>query len=296
MAEREEKSGVKADGNLDVLLQKIFDERGYDFRDYKRASIVRRINKRLYENQLKTYEDYLEFLDRHPEEYARLFDTLLINVTEFFRDPEAWDALGTEVIPRILACKRKGDSIRVWSAGCASGEEAYSIAILLSDKLADAIGDYDIRIYATDIDEPALHEARKGTYPAARLKNVSEEQIEKYFTREDDTYKAKRNIRQLIVFGRQDQITDAPISHLDLIVCRNVLIYFKLELQSRIIAKFHYALNKNGYVFFGKSESMLTGSRLFFPINKNWRIFEKTSGTTPGTAPADRQVTILRKG
>jgi two-component system, chemotaxis family, CheB/CheR fusion protein len=283
MAEWEEKSGVKPDGNLDALLQKIFDERGYDFRDYKRASIVRRICKRLCENQLEKYEDYLEFLDRHPEEYPRLFDTLLINVTEFFRDPEAWDVLDNEVIPRILSNKQKGDSIRLWSSGCASGEEAYSIAILLSDKLGDAIGDYDIRIYATDIDEPALQEARKGAYPAVRLKNVSKDQLEKYFTREDDTYKVKRNIRQLIAFGRQDQITDAPISHLDLIVCRNVLIYFKLELQSRIIAKFHYALNKNGYVFFGKSESLLTGSRLFIPVNKKWRIFQKASQPSTGS-------------
>jgi two-component system, chemotaxis family, CheB/CheR fusion protein len=282
MAEWEEKSGVKSDGNPDALLQKIFDERGYDFRDYKRASVVRRICKRLCENQLETYEDYLEFLDRHPEEYARLFDTLLINVTEFFRDPEAWNVLDNEVIPRILSNKQKGDSIRLWSSGCASGEEAYSIAILLSDRLGDAIRDYDIRIYATDIDEPALQEARKGAYPVVSLKNVSEDQIEKYFTREDDTYKVKRNIRQLIAFGRQDQITDAPISHLDLIVSRNVLIYFKLELQSRIIAKFHYALNKNGCVFFGKSESMLTGSRLFIPVNKKWRIFQKASQPSNG--------------
>jgi two-component system, chemotaxis family, CheB/CheR fusion protein len=275
MLKKEVNSEVNTQDNLAVLLQKIFEERGYDFRDYKKASISRRLEKRLFENGLTTYEDYMEFIDQHPEEYARLFDTLLINVTEFFRDPEAWEVLGNEVIPRILSNKQKGDSIRLWSASCSSGEEAYSIAMLLSDKLADAIGDYDIRIYATDIDESALQEARKGAYPVARMKNVSKERLEKYFTREDDIYKVKRSIRQMIAFGRQDLITDAPLSHLDLIICRNVLIYFKLDLQIRIIAKFNYALNKNGYVFFGKSESMLTGSRLFIAVNKKWRIFQK---------------------
>jgi|AGTN01.3.fsa_nt_gi PAS domain S-box len=295
MAEEEGNPGVENYGNLDALLQKIFEERGYDFRDYKKASIARRISKRLYENHMKTYEEYMDFLDKHPEEYARLFDTLLINVTEFFRDLEAWQVLNDEVIPRILSRKQKGDSIRVWSAGCASGEEAYSIAMLLSDKLGDDIGNYEIRIYATDIDESALNEARKGAYSASKMKSVSKEHLEKYFNREDDTYKVKRSIRQMVAFGRQDLITDAPISHLDLIICRNVLIYFKLELQSRIIIKFHYALNKNGYIFFGKSESMLTGSKLFFPLNKKWRIFEKAAGAIPSMAPAERRATFLEE-
>jgi two-component system CheB/CheR fusion protein len=277
MAEEEVKVDTEAHGNLDALLQKVFEERGYDFRDYKKASIARRISKRLYENHLKTYEEYMDFLDKHPEEYARLFDTLLINVTEFFRDPEAWEALKEEVLPKILSRKCKGDSIRVWSAGCASGEEAYTIAMLISDLLGEAAGDYDIRIYATDMDESALNEARKGIYQATSMKHVSKERLQKYFTREDDSFKIKRNIRQMVAFGQQDLITDAPISHLDLIVCRNVLIYFRQELQGRIITKFHYALDPHGYIFFGKSESMLSGSKQFVPVNKKWRIFEKAT-------------------
>jgi two-component system, chemotaxis family, CheB/CheR fusion protein len=286
MAEGEEKAGVEVQGDLNALLQEVFEERGYDFRDYKKASIARRINKRLYENHLQTYDEYLEFLNKHPEEYAKLFDTLLINVTEFFRDPEAWEVLEKEVLPKIISRKNKGESIRFWSAGCASGEEAYSIAMMLLDRLGDAVGDYEVRIYGTDIDESALNEARKGTYQAGMMKNVSEEQREKYFTSEDGAYKVKRNVRQMIAFGRQDLITDAPISHLDLIICRNVLIYFNLELQSRIIIKFHYALNRNGFIFFGKSESMLTGSKLFLPVNKKWRIFEKAAGAVPSMTPA----------
>ena len=292
MAEEEGKANAEIKGDMNALLQKTFEERGYDFRDYKKASIARRISKRLYENHLETYEQYMEYLDKHPEEYAKLFDTLLINVTEFFRDPEAWEVLKNDVLPKMIARKNKGEQIRIWSAGCASGEEAYSIAMLLSDQLGDALGEYDVRIYGTDIDEAALNEARKGTYPSARLKNVSPEQLEKYFQREDDTYKVKRNVRQLIAFGRQDLILDAPISHLDLIICRNVLIYFNLELQSRIVIKFHYALNRNGYVFFGKSESLLTGSKLFFPVNKKWRVFEKAAGAIPSMAPAERRTTF----
>jgi two-component system CheB/CheR fusion protein len=295
MAEMAGKTAVEADGNLDALLQQVYVERGYDFRDYKRASIIRRINKRLNENQLNTYEEYLEFLKKHPEEYGRLFDTLLINVTEFFRDQPAWDALRAEVIPRLLDSKVKGDSIRVWSAGCASGEEAYSITIMLLEQLGDSSGDYEIRVYGTDIDESALNEARKGVFTAHQMNNLSKERIEKYFTREDDSYKIKRNVRQLVAFGRLDLITDSPISRLDLIICRNVLIYFKLDLQNRIISKFHYALDRNGYVFFGKSESILTGSRLFSPINKTWRIFQKVAGTSPGTSVADRRLIGSKK-
>lgn len=288
MAEEEETARAEGKGDLDALLQRIFEDRGYDFRDYKRASIARRISKRLCANHLKTYEEYMEFLGKHPEEYARLFDTLLINVTEFFRDSEAWQVLNDEVIPEILASKQEGDSIRAWSAGCASGEEAYSIAMLLSSRLGDAVEDYEIRTYATDIDESAINEARNGAYTADRMKNVSEEQIGKYFSEDGDTYKIKRSIRSMVAFGRQDLITDAPIPHLDLLVCRNVLIYFKLELQRRITFKFHNALNKNGYLFFGKSEYMLTGSKLFFPVNKRWCIFEKAAGPVPGMALAER--------
>lgn len=266
-------------GDLDALLQKIYVGRGYDFRDYKRASIQRRINKRLFDNHLATYEQYADLLDKNPEEYAKLLDTLLINVSEFFRDREAWGIIETEVIPRILSKKSRGDAIRVWSSGCSTGEEPYTMAILLAETLGGSIADYEIRIFATDIDEKALSEARRGIFPSERLKNVKKEYLDKYFSQENGTYRVRRAIRQMVAFGRQDLVSDAPISHLDLIICRNVLIYFKVDLQSRVIVKFHYALNKNGHVFFGKSESMLAGSKLFRPIDKKWRIFEKIPAT-----------------
>ena len=272
-------------GDLDALLQQIYSRRGYDFREYKRASLQRRIQKRLYENHLSTYQEYMKLLGREPDEYAKLFDTLLINVSEFFRDPEAWEFIDDTVLPDILSRKLKGDSIRIWSAGCSTGEEAYSVAILIAEKLGDRIDDYNVRIYATDIDDGALVEARKGIYAENKVKNVPKGYLEKYFKDVDHACQIRRNVRQMIAFGRQDLISDAPISHLDLIICRNVLIYFNTELQSRVVTKFNYALNSDGYVFFGKSESMLAGSLMFTPVNKKWRIFRKT-GTAGPAMPA----------
>jgi two-component system CheB/CheR fusion protein len=267
-------------GDLDALLQKIHAERGYDFREYKPASVERRIIKRLVDNHLTTYEQYSTLLDDNPDEYTKLFDTLLINVSEFFRDPEAWEVIENEILPAIMAAKSRGDHIRVWSAGCSTGEEPYTMAILLAENLGDSLADYEIKIYGTDIDEKALQEARKGVYHLERLKNVKTEYFDKYFTNEDGAFKVKSIIRQMVSFGEQDLVKHAPISHMDLVICRNVLIYFKSSLQNRVIAKFHYALNKSGYAFFGKSESILVGLKLFLPINKKWRIFKKIPADT----------------
>ncbi len=180
------------DQELDLLLNKIFIERGLNFNDYKKASLKRRIKKRLDANNLSSYFEYIGFIDEQPGEYERLFDTLFINVTEFFRDPEAWDKLDEVVLPDILSRKQKGDPIRAWCASCASGEEPYSLAMLLAEKLNDAFDDYEITIYATDIDEGALAEARKGRYSLEKLKNVKPEFIDKYFTRDNDGYKIGR--------------------------------------------------------------------------------------------------------
>jgi two-component system CheB/CheR fusion protein len=280
---------------LEVLLQKIFEERGMDFREYKRASLKRRIQKRLEANNLTSYAEYMKLLDSSPEEYAKLFDTLLINVTEFFRDPEAFEVLEKEVIPQIISRKKKGDSIRIWSAGCASGEEPYSIGILLAEKLGESIYDYEIRIYATDIDENALIEARSGIYDENKLKNIKKEYLDKYFTRENGRYRISKTIRQMVIFGRQDLTKDAPISHLDLIVCRNVLIYFNHNLQNKLMMKFHYALDRDGDIFFGKSESMLVGSKLFKPVAKKCRIFKKSPDITAGLIAGEGQRAALEE-
>lgn len=284
----------KTDDELDHLLQKLFDERGFDFRDYKKVSLRRRIQKRLDDLKISTYPDYERYLDAHQDEYVKLFETLLINVTEFFRDPEAWKIIEEKVLPDILARKKKGDAIRVWSAGCASGEEPYSIGILLAQALGNAVHDYDVKIYATDIDENALLEARRGVYRLEKLKNASPEQIDKYFTKENGIYKIDRSIRQMVSFGGQDLTSDAPISHLDLLICRNVLIYFNVQLQNKLLFRFNFALNQGGYIFFGKSESTLIGSRLFSVISQKWRVFKKTMSITE-LAPAERRLAVIEE-
>jgi two-component system, chemotaxis family, CheB/CheR fusion protein len=265
------------DPGLNLLLAKIFLERGLNFNDYKKASLKRRIKKRLDANNLSSYLEYIPFIDAHPDEYEHLFDTLFINVTEFFRDPEAWDKLDQEALRDILAGKKPGDPIRAWCASCSSGEEPYSLAMLLAERLGEAFDDHEITIYATDIDEGALAEARKGRYSPDKLKTVAPEFVDKYFTRDNDVYKINRKIRQMVIFGKQNLVRDPPISHLDLIVCRNVLIYFNSDLQQKVLLKFNFSLNENGYIFFGKSESILLGSKLFRIIDKNWRIFQKSS-------------------
>ncbi len=284
----------QTDEELDQLLQKLFNERGFDFRDYKKVSLRRRIQKRLDELKISTYPEYERYLDEHQGEYVKLFETLLINVTEFFRDPDAWKIIEENVLPDIIARKKKGDSIRVWSAGCASGEEPYSVGILLAEALGNAIHDYEIKIYATDIDENALAEARRGVYRPDKLKNVSPDRLKKYFSKEDDAYKIDRSIRQMVAFGRQDLTSDAPISHLDLLVCRNVLIYFNAQLQNKLLYRFNFALNQGGYVFFGKSESTLVGSRLFSVVSQKWRIFKKTLNITE-LEPAERRIALIEE-
>lgn len=271
----DDKDNKNNDAELDMLLQQIYCERGLDFRDYKKSTLKRRIQKRLTASHKSSYEEYAGFLDIHDDEYAKLFNDLLINVTEFFRDPEAWKVIENEVIPDIILNKKKGDAIKIWSAGCATGEETYTICILLAEKLGDAIKDYEIRIYATDIDEDALTEARRGVYKPEKLKNLSPLLLDKYFTKENDSYRINRSVRQMVTIGRQDLVTDSPISHLDLLICRNVLIYLNNNLQSRLLSRFVYSVNIGGYTFFGKSEKILKGSELFRVVNLGWRIFQK---------------------
>ena len=270
---------IASDSGLDRLLDQIFYKRNFDFRDYKKASLKRRLKKRLDANHIQSYAEYSEFLNQHPYEYEMLFATLLINVTEFFRDPEAWDVIEKEVLPQLISRKTKGDCIKIWSAACASGEEAYTIGMLLAEQLGDALSDFEIKIFATDIDDDALAQARKGIYPQEKVKMISPVLLEKYFTKEDDMYRINRSIRKLILFGRLDLTADAPISAVDLLVCRNVLMYFNNNLQNKLIHKFIFAVKKEGNIFFGKSEGLLLGSRQFKVIDNRWKVYQKIGDT-----------------
>ena len=262
------------DFTLEQLLHEIATERGTDFRGYKRSTLERRIRKRMFEVKAPDYRHYSEYLRANPDEINELINTILINVTEFFRDPQAWEVLRKDVLPRLFAGKQPGDSIRCWSAGCATGEEPYSIAILLAEYFGDKVQEYDIKIYGTDIDEEALSVARRAEYAPDRLRHVRSEWRKKYFQGEG-ALRVNRDLRRLCIFGRSNVISDAPISHVDLLVCRNLLIYFNSLTQAQILSRLHYALEPHGVLFIGKASSLVGAAHLFQPLNSKFRIFQR---------------------
>lgn len=266
------------DVTLKDLLQELAEQRNFDFRGYKKTTLERRFRRRMFQLNLGTYADYSEYIRSHPDEATELLNTILINVTEFFRDPPAWEILRHEVLPPLLKRIKPGHSFRAWSAGCASGEEPYSIAILLAEYFGSRIQDYDIKIYATDIDEEALTAARRGEYSIDAVRKVRPEWREKYFQGKG-MMRVNREIRRLVIFGRSNLGPDAPISHVNLLVCRNVLIYFDSDLQKHILGRMHYALDPRGILFLGKSESQMTNSRLFQRLNAHWRIFQRITSS-----------------
>jgi len=259
---------------LDELLQNLAAERDLDLRGYKQTTLERRLRKRLGQLSIGSYENYLDYVRANPDETNLLLDTVLINVTEFFRDPAAWDVIAEDVLPMLLKNIRPGGTFRGWVAGCASGEEVYSLAILVAEHFGSNVSDYDIKIYATDVDESALNIARRGEYPAERLRRVRPQWRSKYFT-DQKMPRVVRDIRRMLIFGRSDIVHDAPISHVQILVCRNVLIYFDSLTQKHILNRLHYALDPGGVLFLGKSESKLSESVLFRPINSRWRIFRR---------------------
>lgn len=263
-------------GELNKLTEKLLREYAVDFREYKPTTLSRRIQRRLDATHCSDIPCYLEYLDRHPNEYSKLIDTLLINVTQFFRDPEAWEVIRNDVLPVILSEKRPGDQVRIWSAGCATGEEPFTMAMVLAEAAGSKLNQLDVRIYATDIDEKALSSARRGEFSSEAIESIPEPLREKYLVR-NSLWRFDRAIRKMLIFGRHNLVTDAPISRVDLIICRNVLIYMTVDLQNRILAKFHYALQPHGYLFLGRAESLLTASRVFESVHEKARVFRKAS-------------------
>ena len=258
-----------------ALLQYLKNARGFDFTGYKPATLQRRIAKRMREVGAQTAGDYVDYLEVHPEEFPRLFNTILINVTAFFRDPEAWDYLASEAIPSIIAAKPPGEPIRIWSAGCASGEEAYTLAMVLAEALGPEAFDRRVKIYATDLDEQALSEARQATYTSEQIKPVPAEFRDKYLSPANGGFAVTTSLRRNVIFGRHDLVQDAPISRLDLLVCRNTLMYLNAETQARVVARLHFAVRDQGLIFLGKAEMLLTHGDLFTPLTSRYRVFVK---------------------
>jgi len=262
---------------FDGLLEYLKRTRGFDFNAYKRASLMRRVQKRMQTVSMQAFSDYTDFLEVHPDEFGQLFNVILINVTGFFRDEQAWDYLREEVVPQVADGAGRNDAVRVWSAGCASGEETYSLAMLLSEEMGREQFRDRVKIYATDVDDQALNQARAASYNEKQVSVLPHALLQKYFVLEGDRYVFDKDLRRSVIFGRHDLIQDAPISRVNILVCRNTLMYFNTEAQGRILARFHFALGDGGVLFLGKAEMLLTHAQLFAPLDLRRRIFRKVS-------------------
>jgi two-component system CheB/CheR fusion protein len=267
------------DRDLDELLLMLKESRGFDFTGYKRSTLERRINHRIAIVGLATFAEYRDYLELQPEEFGQLFNSMLINVTSFFRDPLAWQALQERVIPELLSAKGAKAPIRVWSAGCATGEEAYTLAIVLTEAMGADQFRERVKIYATDLDEDALHQARAGSYEASALADVPEKLVDTYFEAAGTRRAFRRDLRRQVIFGRNDLTHDAPISRVDLMTVRNTLMYFNAETQASIVRRFHFALSDPGYLFLGKAEMLLNHSERFQPVDLRKRLFRKVLPT-----------------
>ena len=272
--------GPEEAAEFEELLEFLKRDRGFDVTGYKRSSLVRRVSSRMAAVDVDTFGRYLDFLQVHPAEFAQLFEALLINVTAFFRDEPTWDHLAREVVPKLLADKPGDQPIRMWSAGCASGEEAFSLAILLCEQLGPEIMRQRVKIYGTDLDEDALAAARQAVYPAKSLAGMPEALVTRYFEKSGSQYLFHKDLRRTVIFGRHDLVHAAPISHIDLLACRNTLMYLNSETQSRVLARLHFALEDGGILFLGKAEMLLGHSDLFTPVDLKRRIFTKVSKET----------------
>jgi two-component system CheB/CheR fusion protein len=277
-------SATDADPGLEALLEYLKRSRGFDFTGYKRTSLARRIRKRMEAVRLESYGDYLDYLEANVREFDQLFDTILINVTAFFRDTDTWKFVGEEVIPRLLAQKEPREPIRVWSAACATGEEAYTLAILFAEALGSEGLRERVKIYATDVDESALIAARHAAYPEKALEELPPELVEKYFERADARFSFRKDLRRSVVFGRNNLVQDAPISRVDFLSCRNTLMYFDAPSQARILSRFYFALNDRGYLLLGKAETMLGHANMFTSLDLKRRVFQKVARARLGPA------------
>ena len=266
-----------SDPAFEELLEYLRDFRGFDFTGYKRSTLLRRVTKRMQSLGIEGFADYLDHLQVHQDEFTELFNQILINVTAFFRDEPTWEALASEVVPHFMRSKAPHEGIRVWSAGCASGEEPYSIAMILAERLSDAQFLSRVKIYGTDVDEEAIATARQGTYGSKALEPVGHERRDRFFERSESRFVFRRDLRRALIFGRHDLVQDAPISKTDLILCRNALMYLNADTQSRVLDSFRFSLNPDGYLVLGKSEMLFTKMRSFVPLDLKHRIFVRRS-------------------
>jgi len=277
----------KAEDALKKIFVLLRSQTGHDFSQYKRSTFVRRVERRMAVHQIDRLEEYVRYLHQTPADVESLFRDLLIGVTRFFRDPEAFGALEQEAIPRLFAGKPAGTLIRVWVPGCSTGEEAYSLAILLQERIEKLKQNFKLQVFATDIDHHAIECARTGTYPASIADDISPERLARFFSPEADgsAYRIQKSIRDKMIFSEQSVIKDPPFSKLDLISCRNLLIYMGGELQKKLIPLFHYALNPGGMLFLGTSETVGEFVDLFTAMDRKSRLYQRKEVVASGHIP-----------
>jgi two-component system CheB/CheR fusion protein len=279
---------AKAEELLKKICILMRDQTGHDFSLYKLNTMVRRVERRMAVHQIDRLDGYVRYLQQNPAEGEALFRDLLIGVTSFFRDPEAFTALEKKVIPQLFAGKPAGAVIRVWSPGCSTGEEAYSLAILLQERLEALKQTFRVQVFATDIDSRAIDVARAGVYTAGIVADITPERLARFFSHDPalGVYRIQKGIRELLVLSEQDVIKDPPFSKLDLISCRNLMIYMGAELQKKLVPLFHYALNPGGALFLGTSETVGEFLDLFAPLDHKWKLYQRKGEAQGAHRPA----------
>lgn len=275
---------------LQHILLHLRQSTGHDFTQYKKSTIARRIERRMQVQQVASEADYVQLLETSASEAQLLFNELLINVTQFFRDPLAFQVMQAQVLQPMLAAKGRDEMLRIWVAGCASGEEAYSLAILLHELLQGRDQPLTVQFFATDLDADAIATARAGLYPPSIAEDVGAHRLQRYFTQEEAGYRVRKEIREMIVFAVQNVIKDPPFTRLDLLCCRNLMIYLGHALQNRLVPSFHYALKPGGVLFLSPSESIGGHATLFSPLHRKWKLYRAIKGTMPASMPLNRSL------
>jgi two-component system, chemotaxis family, CheB/CheR fusion protein len=277
------------DYEFEAILEKVRQVRNFDFRNYKRATLQRRIERRMNATRCRTRSAYLALLERDSNEVNTLVSSMLIKLTTFFRDPEVWEAL-EKVVRELVRKRRPEQELRIWSAGCATGEEAYSLAIAAAEALGPGMPGTELKVFGTDVDEASIAFARRGVYTAQQLEGCSKERLARWFTPASGGYAVRKEIRRAVVFGVNNLVSDAPVSRIDLILCRNVFIYLDAELQKRALARFHFALRREGVLALGRSELIPFAAKLFEPLDLTRRIYRKDGRQELPWAPQDRGI------
>ncbi len=272
------------------ILQLLRNQSGLEIRQYKPETIRRRMARRMVLMQMETLTDYYRFLQSRPDEIRALQEDILINVTRFFRDPEFWEALKSQVLPTLFLDRTGGRPVRIWCAGCSTGEEAYSLAITVLEYITNNALDIQIQIFGTDASERSIEQARTAVYPDTIGADTGPERLRRYFLKVDNGYQVSKRVRDTCIFARQNLCNDPPFSHMDIVSCRNVMIYFNQALQRHIMSTFHYALEPGGFMLLGMSEGLREYGDAFYPVDRKHKIYTKSGGGIPLGIPDPTRV------